>query len=123
MEQQQQKDNSNIDPRIEEIQRRVRESAIHISEAGKETKTRFKKLANTNFGGHYGYTLAHLLDFRDAMISTSGGEAWEAIDAITKRLMDIESEIVTFKNLLGDVEESKGPRNMLGKPIERGVRK
>jgi hypothetical protein len=115
MEQQQPKDNSQD---IEAIRRQVQESSIHISDAGKETKTRFKQFANTHFGGHYGHALSSLLDFREGLVNTPQGELWEAIDATNKRLIGVEATLSDLLNTANQkTEQTPGRKNLLGQPM------
>lgn len=74
---------------FEDIKKQVHDKSIHISDVTKQTKTRFKELAEKEFDNHYGWTLKWLIDFRDGILNDPNQQLSDRIDLLADEIEKI----------------------------------
>ena len=75
---------------FEKIKKKVHQHSIHITDVPKETKTRFKEIAEKEFSNHYGWTLKWLIDFRDGILSSPNQNLSDKIDLLADEIANIK---------------------------------
>lgn len=103
---------------LRKIKERVHKESLYVKDMLISTKTRFKKLADDEFGGHYGWTLKWLMDFRDGQLTGPGEQVTAIIQDFQKELDTLQSQVnkpepkpVGRRMMNGKVLPARGARN------------
>jgi hypothetical protein len=84
--------------KFEEIRDRVHRTSLYIStNLREEDKTRFRKIAYSQFNGDYGLTLRWLLDCSEGYFMKPDEVLTEKIDLLAEEIKQIKEELAKMK--------------------------
>lgn len=77
---------TNFQDKVKEIKQKVGKTSIYIARLPEKAKTRFKKLADEEFSGDYGFTLLWLMDFREGLLGSPNQQLADKIEVLADEI-------------------------------------
>ena len=78
--------------KIDEIKKKVSRTSLYIARLPEKTKTRFLEVAREEFEGDYGFTLKHLLDFYNGLLSNPNQILSDKIDVLADQIKGLQEK-------------------------------